>query len=62
MLATLSAGEVMAPTRSLALVIRNATRAHLSALYTCTADNTLLSTPQKTTVKIELFRKYFYDQ
>ncbi|CAB3235730.1 unnamed protein product [Arctia plantaginis] len=56
-LATLSAGEVMAPTRSLALVIRNATRAHLSALYTCTADNTLLSSPQKTTVKIDLFLK-----
>ncbi|CAH0669362.1 unnamed protein product [Spodoptera exigua] len=54
-LATLSAGEYSPPTRSLTLVIRNATRAHLAALYTCTADNTLLAAPQKTTVKIDLF-------
>lgn len=57
-LATLSAGEHSAPTRSLTLVIRNATRAHLGALYTCTADNTLLALPQKTTVKVDLFCKY----
>ncbi|KAH9642862.1 hypothetical protein HF086_009956, partial [Spodoptera exigua] len=56
-LATLSAGEYSPPTRSLTLVIRNATRAHLAALYTCTADNTLLAAPQKTTVKIDLFLK-----
>ncbi|XP_075972130.1 MAM domain-containing glycosylphosphatidylinositol anchor protein 2-like isoform X2 [Anticarsia gemmatalis] len=56
-LATLSAGEIVAPTRSLALVIRNATRAHLSASYTCTADNTLLASPQKTTVKVDLYLK-----
>ncbi|XP_022829221.1 nephrin-like isoform X1 [Spodoptera litura] len=56
-LATLSAGDYSPPTRSLTLVIRNATRAHLAALYTCTADNTLLAAPQKTTVKIDLFLK-----
>lgn len=58
MLATLSAGEYSAPTRTLPLVIRNATRAHLAATYTCTADNTLLAPPQKSTIKIDLFCKY----
>lgn len=56
-MATLSGSEILAPTRSLSLVIRNATRAHLSAMYTCSADNTLLSPPQKTTVKVDLYLK-----
>ncbi|CAH2092441.1 unnamed protein product [Euphydryas editha] len=56
-LATLAAGELQpsVSSRSLTLVISNATRAHLSSVYTCTADNTLLSPPQRASVKIDLY-------
>ncbi|XP_038213680.1 nephrin-like isoform X2 [Zerene cesonia] len=54
-LATLGAGEVQHGSRSLTLVVINATRAHLSAVYTCTADNTMLLSPQRATVRVDLY-------
>ncbi|CAG9563418.1 unnamed protein product [Danaus chrysippus] len=42
-------------TRSLTLLVRNATRAHLFSVYTCTADNTLLSPPQNASVRVDLY-------
>ncbi|XP_050679951.1 nephrin-like isoform X2 [Leptidea sinapis] len=56
-LATLGPGEFQ-PTvgsRSLTLAVTNATRAHLSSVYTCSADNTILSTPQRTSVRLDLY-------
>lgn len=44
--------------RTLTLVIKNATRAHVSSVYTCAADNTLLSKPQTTSVKVDIYCKY----
>ncbi|XP_037871099.1 hemicentin-1 isoform X1 [Bombyx mori] len=56
-LTTLGASDLQPSgmTRTLVLVVKNATRLHLSAVYTCTADNTLLSTPQKTSVRVDLY-------
>ncbi|KAL0839863.1 hypothetical protein ABMA28_016487 [Loxostege sticticalis] len=56
-LATLGAGDLQpsGPTRTLTLVVRNATRAHQSSIYTCAADNTLLTSPLKTTVRVDLY-------
>ncbi|KAG6449090.1 hypothetical protein O3G_MSEX005881 [Manduca sexta] len=56
-LTTLGAGDLQPSglTRSLTLVIRNATRSHLAAMYTCTADNTLLAPPQKASVRVDLY-------
>ncbi|XP_049888114.1 hemicentin-1-like isoform X2 [Pectinophora gossypiella] len=56
-LSSLGAGELQpsGAIRSLTLVVRNATRAHLSSTYTCTADNTILSSPQRATVKVDLY-------
>ncbi|GBP41063.1 Synaptogenesis protein syg-2 [Eumeta japonica] len=54
-LATLSAGEEQPGARALPLVVRNATRAHLAAVYTCTAENTPLAPPQRATVRIDLY-------
>ncbi|XP_047545511.1 nephrin-like [Vanessa atalanta] len=56
-LTTLAAGELhpSGSSRSLTLVVTNATRAHLSSVYMCTADNTLLSPPQRASVKIDLY-------
>ncbi|CAH2236074.1 jg3648 [Pararge aegeria aegeria] len=56
-LSTLGAGELQpaGSSRSLTLSISNATRAHLSSVYTCTADNTLLSPPQRATVRVDLY-------
>ncbi|CAG9563456.1 unnamed protein product [Danaus chrysippus] len=42
-------------TRSLTLLVRNASRSHLSSVYTCTADNTLISPPQRVSVKVDLY-------
>ncbi|CAG9563369.1 unnamed protein product [Danaus chrysippus] len=53
---SLSAGEMpVGNTRSLTLLVRNATRAHVSSVYTCTADNTLLSPPQEASVRVDLY-------
>ncbi|XP_073967207.1 neural cell adhesion molecule 2-like [Choristoneura fumiferana] len=41
--------------RTLTLVIKNATRTHVSSVYTCAADNTLLSKPQTTSVKVDIY-------
>ncbi|KAJ2950566.1 hypothetical protein O0L34_g8812 [Tuta absoluta] len=41
--------------RSLTLSIRNASRVHLSNVYTCTADNTMLSPPQRASVRVDLY-------
>lgn len=59
-LATLGAGELQpaGSIRSLALSIRNATRSKLANLYTCTADNTLMSPPLRTSVRVDLYCKY----
>ncbi|XP_037297384.1 LOW QUALITY PROTEIN: nephrin [Manduca sexta] len=56
-LTTLGAGDLQPSglTRSLTLVVRNATRSHLAAVYTCTADNTLLAPPQKASVRVDLY-------
>ncbi|CAG9563424.1 unnamed protein product [Danaus chrysippus] len=55
-LSSLSASEIpVGNTRSLTLLVRNATRAHLSSVYTCTADNTLLSPPQRVSVHVDLY-------
>ncbi|KAG7305687.1 hypothetical protein JYU34_009801 [Plutella xylostella] len=54
-LATLGAGEARDGPRSLTLEVHNATRAQLSAAYTCTADNTLLAAPQRASVRVELY-------
>ncbi|CAH0721444.1 unnamed protein product, partial [Brenthis ino] len=56
-LSTLGANELQpsGSSRSLTLVVTNATRAHLSSVYTCTADNTLLSPPQRASVRIDLY-------
>ncbi|CAG9563537.1 unnamed protein product [Danaus chrysippus] len=53
---SLSAGEMpVGNTTSLTLLVTNATRAHLSAVYTCSADNTLLSPPQRVSVRVDLY-------
>lgn len=56
-ISTLGAGDLQASKliRSLTLVIRNASRTHQSMLYTCTADNTLLASPQKTSIRVDLY-------
>ncbi|KAJ0179571.1 hypothetical protein K1T71_005283 [Dendrolimus kikuchii] len=56
-LSTLGASELQASrlVRSLTLVIGNASRTHQSAVYTCTADNTLLAQPQKSSVRVDLY-------
>ncbi|XP_060800752.1 nephrin [Amyelois transitella] len=56
-LATLNPGDLQPSghTRSLTLVVRNATRVHQSSVYTCVADNTPAAAPQKTSVKVELY-------
>ncbi|XP_026326478.1 nephrin-like isoform X2 [Hyposmocoma kahamanoa] len=56
-LATLGAGELQpaGSVRTLALSIRNATRSKLANLYTCTADNTLMSPPLRTSVRVDLY-------
>ncbi|KPJ15325.1 Hemicentin-1 [Papilio machaon] len=55
-LATLGVGEIqLGPTRSLNLLIRNASRSHFTTVYTCTADNTLLAPPQRSTVRVDLY-------
>ncbi|CAK1544724.1 unnamed protein product [Leptosia nina] len=55
-ISTLGSGDLQSgDTRSLPLVVANATRAHLSSVYTCTADNTMLSSPQRATVRIDMY-------
>ncbi|CAH2063137.1 unnamed protein product, partial [Iphiclides podalirius] len=55
-LATLSAGEIqLGPSRSLTLLITNATRSHFANTFTCTADNTLLAPPQRSEVRVDLY-------
>ncbi|XP_023946116.1 nephrin-like [Bicyclus anynana] len=56
-LSTLGASELQpaGSSRSLTLTISNATRAHLSSVYTCTADNTPLSPPLRATVRVDLY-------
>ncbi|CAG9563488.1 unnamed protein product [Danaus chrysippus] len=55
-LSSLSSSEMpVGITRSLTLFVRNATRAHLFSVYTCTADNTLLSLPQRVSVRVDLY-------
>ncbi|XP_061706267.1 hemicentin-2-like isoform X1 [Cydia pomonella] len=55
-LETLDPGVVQAgQVRTLDLVVKNVTRAHLLTVYTCTADNTLLSKPQTTSVKVDVY-------
>ncbi|CAG4973653.1 unnamed protein product [Parnassius apollo] len=55
-LTTLGVGEIqLGPTRSLILLITNATRTHYAAVYTCTADNTLLAPPQRSTIRVDLY-------
>lgn len=43
----------------LELRIPKLTRDYSDAVYTCTADNTLLAPPQKVTVQIQLYCKYY---
>lgn len=40
------------------LVIRKISRSHLKAVYTCQASNNNISTPQATSVTLDLYRKY----
>ncbi|CAG9792226.1 unnamed protein product [Diatraea saccharalis] len=56
-LATLGTGDLMPPgtPRTLTLTVKNATREHQSSVYTCAADNTLLTSPLKTTVRVDLY-------
>lgn len=53
----MSAGEVTSPARSITLIVNNATRTHLSTIYTCATDNTLLVPAQKTSVKVDIYLK-----
>ncbi|RVE52251.1 hypothetical protein evm_003041 [Chilo suppressalis] len=56
-LATLGTGEPqpLGTPRTLILMIKNATRVHQSSVYTCAADNTLLTSPLKTSVRVDLY-------
>ncbi|XP_053599796.1 hemicentin-1-like isoform X2 [Plodia interpunctella] len=58
-LTTLNPGDLQPSgnTRSLTLVVRNATRAHQSSVYTCIAENTPTSAQQiqKTSIRVELY-------
>ncbi|KAL4707861.1 hypothetical protein ACJJTC_015385 [Scirpophaga incertulas] len=56
-LATLGAGDLQpqGSIRTLTLQIRNASRSLQSSVYTCAADNTLLTSPLKTTVRVDLY-------
>ncbi|XP_072941593.1 neural cell adhesion molecule 2-like isoform X2 [Epargyreus clarus] len=49
--------QLSAGSKTLTLSIKNATRNLLAATFTCTANNTRLAPPQRTTVQLDLYLK-----
>lgn len=52
--------QLNAGSKTLTLSIKNVTRNLLGATFTCTANNTRLAAPERTTIQLDLYCKCFF--